>query len=78
MTNIRVIDRTKAAVMAVLIALSLVVSALPVSAGYRYDGLDFIDATGRTWERTQKNITWEKIFPKNITWENALHSITWE
>lgn len=80
MTNIRVIDRTKAAVMAMLIALSLVASALPASAGYKHDGLDFIDATGITWEKGPKNITWEKVFPKNVTWEytQTLRSITWE
>jgi hypothetical protein len=70
-TSVKIFDRTKAAVIAVFIALSLVASALPASAGYKYDGSDFIDAT---------NITWEKLKPKpgNITWENALRSITWE
>jgi len=75
-TSVKIFDRTKAAVMALFISLSLVASALPASAGYKYDGLDFIDAT---------NITWEKLKPKpgnatpgNITWENALRSITWE
>lgn len=70
MTSVRIFDRTKAAVMAVLIALSLVASALPASAGYKHDGLDFLDPN---------NITWEKAKPtKNITWENTLRSITWE
>lgn len=69
MTNIRVVDRSKAAVMAMLIALSLVASALPASAGYKHDGLDFIDPS---------NITWERVKPNNITWEYTLRSITWE
>ena len=71
MTSVRVFDRMKAGVMALLIAMSLVASALPASAGYKYDGLDFIDPS---------NITWEKLKPSpgNITWENALRSITWE
>ena len=76
MTSVKIFDRTKAAVMALFISLSLVASALPASAGYKYDGLDFIDPS---------NITWEKLKPKpgnstpgNITWENALRSITWE
>lgn len=86
MTNIGVIDRSKAAVFGLLLAASLLLSALPASAGYRYDGLDFIDASGITWERQPKNITWENKPPKNITWEklipdttaDLLRSITWE
>ena len=69
MTGVKIFDGTKAAVMALLIALSLVASALPASAGYKYDGPDFIDPS---------NITWEKVKPNNITWEYALRSITWE
>jgi len=92
MTNIRLVDRSKAGLMALLIALSLLLSALPASAGAFASrgmptGWDVLDPTGITWEKTPKNITWEKapknitwekLSPDNITWENALRSITWE
>jgi hypothetical protein len=91
-TNVRIIDRSKAGLMTVLIALSLLLSALPASAGTLASrgmptGWDFLDPTGLTWEKTPKNITWEKtpknitwekVLPGNITWENALRTITWE
>lgn len=86
MTTHRIIDRTKAGLLAVFIALSLVVSSLPASASFAKNaGWDFIDATAINWERGPKNITWEgKPGPKptNITWESAwestLRNITWE
>jgi hypothetical protein len=71
-TSVRIIDRTKAGVMALLIALSLVASALPASAGYKNDGFDFIDANNITWEKVKKPL------PGNITWEDALRNVTWE
>lgn len=71
MTSVRMFDRMKAGVMAMLIALSLVASALPASAGYKHNGSDFLDPS---------NITWERVKPNNITWEftQTLRSITWE
>jgi hypothetical protein len=65
-----VLDRTRSGIVALLIAVSLLASALPASAGSfasrGFDsGWDFLDPT---------NITWERVKPRNITWE----SITWE
>lgn len=66
-----IFDRTRAVLLGLLIALSLLVAALPVSAGYTADGYDFIDATNITWEQSVRvrlpggggastfSITWE-------------------
>jgi hypothetical protein len=65
-----VLDRGRSGVLAVLIAISLLLSALPASAGsYASRGLD------SGWDVLDpSNITWERVKPRNITWE----SITWE
>lgn len=71
MTNTGIIQRTRVGLMGLLIALSLLVSALPVSAGYKNPGYDFLDASNITWEQSvrvrapiggggfQLSITWE-------------------
>lgn len=65
-----VLERTRGGVITLLIAVSLLLTALPVSAGHYASrsgdpGWDFLDPS---------NITWERVKPRNITWE----SITWE
>lgn len=73
------VERTRAGVIALLVALSLLLSALPASAGPYTSrgtpfGWDFIDPSNITWEKAPP----KKVQPTNITWENALRSITWE
>jgi hypothetical protein len=71
MTNIGIVQKTRLGLMSLLIALSLLVSALPVSAGYKNVGYDFLDPSNITWEQSirvrvpiggggvQLGITWE-------------------
>ena len=77
------VERTRSELIALVIALSLLLSALPASAGpYAARGLDagwdFLDPSGITWEKTPKNITWEQLAPKDLRLERLLRSITWE
>jgi hypothetical protein len=70
-----VLERGRAGLLALLVAVSLMLSALPAAAGpYAARGFD------SGWDILDpNNITWERSAPKrDPLWDKVLRSITWE
>jgi hypothetical protein len=77
MKNDTILRRSKAALLAGLVALVMLCAALPASA----DTGDGTDPNNLTWEQ---NLTWESglTWESNVTWESgdtsASTGLTWE